>query len=51
MFYRLIKALLEENVNSMSDHVKQAMDKIEFYLDNAIAEKNAEASEKSDSKV
>lgn len=35
----------------MSEHVNTAMDRIEVYLDSAIAEKNAETTEKSDSKI
>lgn len=39
---RLIKALLEENIATMSEHMNHATDKIEFQLDNAIAEQNAD---------
>lgn len=35
----------------MSEHVNTAMDRIELYLDSAIAEKNAETIEKSDIKI
>lgn len=49
--HRLIKALLEENIATMSEHMNHATDKIEFQLDNAIAEQNADnTAEKSDSK-
>ncbi|XP_055323758.1 uncharacterized protein LOC129578743 [Sitodiplosis mosellana] len=48
---QLIETLLEENIATMSDHMNQATDKIEFHLDNAIAEQNADdTAEKSDSK-
>lgn len=49
-FHRLIKTLLEENINGMSDHVNKAMDKIEFYLDSIIADKKHGSTEKSDAK-
>lgn len=45
---RLIKTLLEENVNSMSDHITNAMDKMEIVLDNKIAEKDADDGEKTE---
>lgn len=46
-FGRLIKTLLEENVNSMSDHITNAMDKMENILDKKIAESDADGAEKS----
>lgn len=49
-FHRIIKTLFKENVNSMSEHIDKAMDKIEFYLDLAIADKNVSSTEKSNSK-
>lgn len=48
LFCRLIKTLLEENVNSMSDHISNAMDKMEIVLDNKIAEKDTDGGEKSE---
>lgn len=46
-FDRLIKTLLEENVSSMSDHITNAMDKMDSVLDKKIAEKDAVGGEKS----
>lgn len=49
-FHRIIKTLFKENINSMSEHIDKAMDKIEFYLDLAIADKDVSSTEKSNSK-